>query len=707
VSEWVRAWHRWRRQNRFLLAAFVLLMTLSAGAFYLLQRTQAASPRELTNRLLLFVLWYFDISLIGVLLFILLRNLVRLGLEQRAGVLGSRFRTKLVLTYVGLTFLPVIFLFLIATNLLQRSIDRWFSAPVEEVLRGGAAVTVQLRELAEDRLRRQAGVAAEELAGDSGTARLTHLQELLGVDVIALYQGPRLVHAIADPRRIPRSLPPLPPGELLAPGSRSDRWRGGLLVRAWSPIGSSRSTVVVGDLLPREVLVHLERATAAEAAFQEMKLERGAITSTTILVFLAVTLLLLFATVWVGLYLSRRFTEPLLAVAAATQRVAEGNQLEEVAIPASDEVAALVSSFNAMVRRVRSTEREILASNQELGTLLATIPTGVLTVAPDGGTYRPNPAAARLLGRASNAGQWQPVATLPEPVRSAITDRAEQDGMATAPVAAELEVEGTLRHVEVTVRPLAGGGHVVAMDDLTQLIRAQRQAAWSEVARRIAHEIKNPLTPIRLAAERIQRRTSRLEGELRQVVSESCSAIIAQVADLKALVDAFHQYARMPAVNPRGADVGQLLHEVVALYDGLRHGVEVHLERPARSLAAVVDPTLLRLALVNLLDNAVEALREGGRITVRASVDHRTLVLEVEDDGVGLPTDDATLLVQPFYSTKGRGSGMGLALVQRIVVDHGGSLELERSVPHGTRARILLPGVLVGEPRAEDNAAVR
>jgi len=707
VSEWVRAWHRWRRQNRFLLAAFVVLMTLSVGAFYLLQRTQAASPRELTNRLLLFVLWYLDVSLIGVLLFILLRNLIRLGLEQRAGVLGSRFRTKLVLTYVGLTFLPVIFLFLIATNLLQRSIDRWFSAPVEEVLRGGAAVTVQLRELAEDRLRRQASVAADELLAHHGTDRLTELQALLGVDVIAFYQGQRLVHAIADPRRIPRSLPPLPPGELLAPGSRSDRWRGGLLVRAWSPVGTDGGTVVVGDLLPREVLVHLERATAAEATFQEMKLERGAITSTTILVFLAITLLLLFATVWVGLYLSRRFTEPLLAVAAATQRVAEGNQLEEVAIPASDEVAALVNSFNAMVRRVRSTEREILASNQELATLLATIPTGILTLAADGGRFRPNPAAARLLGGPIEAGQWRPLADLPEAVLATITGHLHEGAGTAAPVEVGLEVEGTIRHVEVTVRPLAGGGHVVAMDDLTQLVRAQRQAAWSEVARRIAHEIKNPLTPIRLAAERIQRRTSGLDGELREVVGEGCAAIIAQVADLKALVDAFHEYARMPAVSPRGADVGQLLQDVVALYGDLRDGLDINLERPTGSLAAVVDPTLLRLALVNLLDNAVEALPDGGRIVVRAAVDHRALVIEVEDDGVGLPTDDATLLVQPFYSTKGRGSGMGLALVQRIVVDHGGSLELERRLSQGTRARIVLPGALIGDPGTECGAAVR
>ena len=202
-----------------------------------------------------------------------------------------------------------------------------------------------------------------------------------------------LATAPAAAQQFPTTPPPLRWEEVPPSGVRANRWRGGLLVRAWAPVGGS-GVVVVGDMLPRELLLDLESTTAAHATFQEMKLQRGTVTATTVLVFLAVTLLLLFATVWVGLFLSRRFTEPLLAVAAATQRVAEGNRLEEVTIPASDEVAVLVDSFNAMVRRVRATEAEILASNQELGTLLATVPTGVLTVSPDGSRFRPNPAAA-------------------------------------------------------------------------------------------------------------------------------------------------------------------------------------------------------------------------------------------------------------------------------------------------------------------------
>jgi len=688
------AWRQYHRENRFLVGAFLFLMVLSVGAFYLLQRAQQTSPEELTNRLLLFILWYLDISLILILSFILLRNVVRLAVERRSGVLGSRFRTKLVLTYVGLTFVPVILIFLIATNLLQGSIDRWFSAPVETILRGGAEVTVQVRELIEDHLQRQAAVASEELGRSAGRQDLVRLQHLLGVDLVALYDGDDLEEMVADPRRIPASLPPLRWENLPSSGVRADRWRGGLLLRAWSLTADDRR-VVVGDMLPRELLLHLENAIAADAQFQEMKQKQGTIAATTVLVLLAITLLLLFATVWIGLFLSRRFTEPLLVVAGATQRVAEGDALEEVEVPASDEVAVLVNSFNAMVRRVRTTEAEILTSNQELTTLLATVPTGVLSVDTEGRHFRPNPAAAAMLGHLEWAHSWQPLHDLDQEGLKDLYKRLLPGRPADIRSEIDLDTGGETFRIDITSRPLPGGGRVVAMDDLTQLIQAQRQAAWSEVAQRIAHEIRNPLTPIRLAAERIQRRADGLDGELREIVTSGCEAIVAQVAGLKELVDAFQEYARMPTINPQPTDLGRILRELCSLYGGVREDLDVRARLPENEIWAMADPALLRQALVNLLDNAVWAIPGNGSIRIAAYVRDRDVVIEVEDTGVGLPTEDTETLVEPFFSTKGRGSGVGLALVHRIVSDHGGTLELRSLEEGGARVRIVLDNALV------------
>ena len=694
MSRLRETWGRYHRENRFLVALFVFLMVLSVGAFYLLQRAKDSSPEELTNRVLLFVLWYLDISLILILGFILIRNLVRLAVERRSGVLGSRFRTNLVLTYVGLTFVPVILIFLIATNLLQGSIDRWFSAPVETILRGGAQVTVQIRELVEDRLQRQAVVAAEELGDSRGRVALTRLQHLLGVDMIATYEDGDLEEAVADPRRIPASLPPLRWDDLPPSAVRSERWRGGLLIRAWSPIGDD-GRVVVGSMMPRELLFHLENAIAADASFQELKKTQGTITATTILVFLAITLLLLFATVWIGLYLSRRFTEPLLAVAGATRRVAEGDALEEVDVPASDEMAVLVDSFNAMVRRVRATEVEILASHQELATLLATVPTGVLSLNGENAMFRPNPAAAKMLGQPQWAHEWLPLEDLDRPGLEELHARLLPGQPTDTRCELDIDAGGDAIHVDITSRPLPGGGWVVAMDDLTQLVQAQRQAAWSDVAQRIAHEIKNPLTPIRLAAERIQRRADSLDEGMRDIVISGCEAIVGQVTGLKELVDAFQEYARMPAIDPRPTAVGQVLRELCSLYDGVRDGLEVRAELPDEEITAMVDPVMLRQVLVNLLDNAVSAIAGDGTIKIAARVEAEDVVIEVEDTGVGLPTEDTETLVEPFFSTKGRGSGMGLALVHRIVTDHGGVLKLESLSPGGTRVRIVLQGALI------------
>lgn len=681
------------RENRFLLRLFLGLLVLAVLAVFLLQRAQAASPSELTNRLLLFLLWYLDVSLIVVLLFILVRDLVRLAASWRRGVLGSRFRTKLVLTYVVLSFVPVIFIFLVATNLFQRSIDRWFSAPVEEVLQGGAALAEQARSLAEERLEDQARVAAERLSSEHGPEGLPELRALLGADLLAVYQNGRRLQAVTDPRRISGSLPQLPSSEVNVMGHRADRWRGGLLVRSWRPIpGPAEHVVVVGAMLPPRVLSHLERASAAYANFQQMKLHRRTITGTTVLVFLAVTLVLLFATVWTGLYLSRRFTSPLGAVVSATQRVAEGDQLEEVQVPARDEMAVLVSSFNAMVRRVRATEAKILASNQELATLLATVPTGVLTIDGHQQRVKANPAASRLLELGGDFDGWHPFSMLDKPGLEPLVDLLTQDLGPRGQHHVDLEVEGRVRHLEVSGRPLPGGGWVVALEDLTQLVHAQRSAAWSEVARQIAHEIKNPLTPIRLAAERVARHGRRIQDEtIRGVVQEGCSAIVDHVAGLKELVGAFHEYARMPSVTPEQTALEPVLRGVVELFRDVRSGVDVRLEWEGGGLEAHVDAALLRQALVNLMDNAVESIRDRGEVALCGRRTDESLILEVRDSGAGLPTTDTGVLTRPFFSTKGRGSGMGLALVHRIVADHGGSLELGARDGGGTVARITVP----------------
>jgi two-component system nitrogen regulation sensor histidine kinase NtrY len=698
VRDWRRRWQRYRRQNRFLVSLYLVLLLLVAGGFALFSRMAGLPPEELTNRLLTFMLWWFDLTLIAVLLFILLRNFLKLGLERRYGILGSRFRTKLLLSYLTLILVPTGLLFLLAAGLLSGAATSWFSAPVERMVRAGERLAEGMRADAEERVARSARVVALRL-GRIATepARVAELERLhaeIGNDLTGLVRSGAPVVELVDPHeRLLQHLPALGADALASDGVRTERFGGTLVVRAWRHLADG-SVVVVGEALP-EGLVDVQATLAAGgAAYERLKIERPTITATVVLGFGGLALLVVFAAIWLGLQLSRRFTAPLLALAATTQRVAGGESLEEVPLPAEDEVGLLVGSFNSMVRRLRAREEELHRTVDRLDTVLGAVRTGVLTLDAARSEVRGNPAAAAMLGVPELASGSLPLERLEA---AGLPRLVETIRTAEGPVRGSLSVRpgGIARHLEVAVVPLSQAespaGWVVALEDLTSLLRAQRQAAWSEVARRIAHQIKNPLTPIRLAAERVARHWERQSSELPEVIPAGCEAIVEHVQAMQEIVDAFARYARLPPVARRPVRLGDIVRQAVALYQGVRQGLRIRLDDASNGREILLDPEQFRQALTNLIDNAVEASPNGGAVTVAVRWEEDEAVVTVADEGAGLPPGDAEMLFQPFFSTKGRGSGVGLAIVQRIITDHGGTVRLEPNVPCGVRAVIRIP----------------
>lgn len=696
---WRRAWERYRRQSRFLVAVYLVLMVLAGGAFWLFGRLRDLPPAELTNRLLVFLLWWFDLTLIAVLLFMLLRNLTKLALERYHGVFGSRFRAKLVLSYLVLIFGPTLLVFWLSASLLSHAAARWFSEPVEEMATQGAALASGLRLEAEARARRSAAVLARELgrAGEGRAARvaaLERLHRLFGHQLTGVWRDGTAILELQDPRAQElRRLSPLESTALTNSGVRSERAGGTLVVRAWEVMPDG-TAVVVGEALPRELFQAQARLAAASAAWEQLKLQRTAMTATMVLGFGGFALLVVFAAVWLGLFLSRRFTAPLMALVATTERAAGGEALEEVPLPADDEVGLLVESFNAMVRRLQEKEAALRDTVHRLDTVLHAVRTGVLTADAERATVIGNPAAAALLALPELASR---PCSLEEVAAAGNARLVETLRSATGPVRGSITVEagGIARALELAVLPLGDSarpkGWVVALEDLTQLLRAQRQAAWSEVARRIAHQIKNPLTPIRLAAERIARHAEKGGESLGAVVPQGCAAIVEQVQAMQEMVDAFALYARLPPVALRPTNLGQLVSQLVALYDGLRPNLRFRLDNQLGDESVLLDPEQLRQALVNLLDNAAEASPAGGEVVVSLARSGQEITIVVADRGTGLVGDDPELLFQPFYSTKGRGSGIGLAVVQRIVTDHGGTVRLLPREGGGVEAVVTLP----------------
>ena len=699
MKPWRRTWLRWRRQNRFLIGLYLGLLVLVGLGYTLFSVMRRLPPEELTNRLLTFLLWWFDLTLIAVVLFVLLRNLFKLALERHLGLLGARFRTKLLLSYLVLIVVPTGLLFVLGVGLLSHAASSWFSAPVDGMAQSGARIAESLRDDTEARVRHNAAILARELGPVDGerarTRELTRLQALLGVPLAGLYRDGTAVLELVDPRqRELLRLPPLEAKLLVRGGVQRERFGGTVAVRAWEPIGEG-SVAVAGEAVLPALVQEQGRLAAAAAAYERLKLERPTITATTVLGFGALALVIVFAAMWLGLHLSRRFTEPLLALVATTQRVAGGDDLIEVPMPAEDEVGLLVSSFNAMVRRLRERDEELSATVRRLDAVLGAVRTGVLTLDAGRENVAANPAAAALLGMPHLTDERVPLEALTLAGLGKLADAIRgADGVTRGSLM--IYPGGVPRAVEVAVVPLGRADHpegwVVALEDLTQLVRAQRQAAWSEVARRIAHQIKNPLTPIRLAAERIARHVERRTPDLETVVPQGCRAIVDHVLAMQEMVDAFARYAKLPPMSRRPVLVSDLVRQVASLYDGVRNGVEVRFADGTAGLEVVLDPEQFRQVLTNLIENAVEASPAGATVTAATRLAGGQVEVEVTDHGSGLGVEDPELLFQPFYSTKGRGSGVGLAVVQRIVTDHGGTVRLEPNQPSGVRAVVRIPG---------------
>ncbi len=498
---------------------------------------------------------------------------------------------------------------------------------------------------------------------------------------------------------------------------------------AW-PIRPSQAAaagaVVVSELIPPEVTSAARRATSAYEQYEGAKVLKGPISGVYLAFFLMVTLLILVSATWLGLYLAKRITRPVRMLAEGARAIGAGQLDLRIEPETADELGSLVEAFNMMAAELRASQETIELSREDLQrtnsevearrryieTILERVATGVISLDAYGAIQTVNGAASRLLGLDEAAIGQAADAVLAradlEPLRP-LVERARQRELG---IIQEITLTRGDRevHLAAAATVLTGEdgrpeGAVLVLDDVTPLIRAQRVAAWRDVARRLAHEIKNPLTPIQLSAERLRRNFANAPPNVRALVDECTGAIVTEVEALKNLVDEFAQFARLRGPRTVPSDLNGLVEGTLRLYAGvLQHGT-LHVERHlAGDLPSVrIDAEQIRQVIINLVDNAMEAMggplapaRADGRpatITVATTHDARNglVRLVVSDNGPGVPPADRDKLFMPYYSTKGRGSGLGLAIVRRIVAEHGGAVEVGEAAPSGTVFTVELP----------------
>jgi two-component system nitrogen regulation sensor histidine kinase NtrY len=616
-----------------------------------------------------------------------IRSLAKLYFERRSGILGARIRTRLVLAFLAVGIAPSLMLFSLGRTFIRKNVDRWFMPDTMEVIQDGHHLTEAYRNQVRLRLR-----AASTHLHPEGIEDLGKERDTLGFDLLA-----RLPLKGTAASALARGLLP-PPLEAVEGGLQTLETPEGEWNLGVGDFDHHGDRMVAGVFIPREDwegMIRLEKRYQESFQIHAGRETLEALPQSTLL-FL--TMLTFFVALWTGMAIARTISEPVRALARAAQRVGLGDL--EVSLPeqGEDELAFLSRSFNAMTRDLRQSRSAIVtqaerieAQRAYLDQLMEALPVGILSWQRDGELRTFNSVARRWLG----VEHWDLLEHgWAELARQATLGRVPEL-LATVqahrrPHVEEIRIggEGDGRPVRAIVIPLTGGGVLAVLEDLSLLAQAEKRAAWQEVARRMAHEVKNPLTPIKLTTQRLQRRSR--EGRLdAQSMAEGAETILAEVASLTRLVDSFTQFAKLPAPHPTLLDAPDLVRQAIRLYEPTHPGITFHLDLPG-PLEAQWDGDMVKRALINMVDNAIGALDGRGNIRVALTPSGLLARLDVADDGPGVPEQDRKHLFEPYFSTKQRGTGLGLAIVRRIAEDHHGEARFE-PLEQGSLFSLLLP----------------
>lgn len=740
-----------RRRTVLLLSIgvavlFGLLVALNA---FNTTNVRFLNPETAGGTLLFTGLTVLFFLILLVFLLLLLRSILKLYAGQTSSALGARLRTRMVLGAVLIALAPAVFMFLFCFNLMNRSMDRWFSPNASELRLDSTQVVEELARYVTNNARQEAQSIAAATAADQQTSAL---QQELNAHHITLAGGFVMVfskemHLLASFQAPPEStqaslLPWLDQGEqemaiplrgplsasLATASSRSDEPMIAINSEEYA-LGTSNTgtgrVVVVALPMPRGLSQTAERIREGASEYWELFHARNRIRTVFVLVLLIITAIVFFSSVWLALFLSKQITRPVEALADAMDEIADGKYDHRVALQVSGEMAELVAAFNHMAadldtsrQLAESSSAQLTAANlaieerrRELETIVETIPSGVATLNGEGIVLQANRAFGALMGRSDDLslGREKIDSLLPAECAEEIAGiirRGQRMGAASTEI--DLHARGHVMHLAVTSARLdlfnGQQGTVLVMEDTTELLRAQRQLAWKEVAQRVAHEIKNPLTPIALSADRIRRHLDHGKSDSSTVIRKCSEVILGCVSTLRSLVDQFSALAEFPAPQPRPCDLNQVIDEAMAQFAGRLEGITVSWDLEKQLPPVMADPVAIRRALANLIDNAAEAM-QGSLLRVLGlhsviSEDETAVEITISDTGHGLTDEIRERLFLPFYSTKQRGTGLGLSIAAKIAQEHGGSLRAEANTPKGARFVLRLPLIEQSETSA-------
>lgn len=745
-----------RQRSVALLAAGVVVFFALLGALQAFTTSNVSflNPDTSGETLAFTGLTLVIFLLLLVLLMLLLRNIFKVYASQASSALGARLRTRMVIGAALIALMPAAFMFLFSFLLMNRSIDRWFSPNTSELHEDSRRVVVELVQYVAGNARVEAESIADSGAPNGDRRRLeselgSHRITLAGGFVVvydkdksmlASFQAPpessqaTLVTWPAEGERAGVTLQGALSGILYSAAQRKDepvlQVAGREYALGMAPTPSGKA-VVVALPMPEGLGQTTARIRAGVNEYWQLFRSRNRIRTPFFLMLLLITVFIFFSSVWLAMFLSKQITRPVEALGEAMDRIAAGEYEQRVGVTGTDEMADLVRSFNHMAadletsrQLAESSQAQLKAANEaieerrrELETIVETIPSGVVTLDGKGVVLQSNRAFAELMGRhggSSLVGEKLEALLTPEHADefAGVIRRGRRMGAASTEI--DFHARGRTMHLAVTSARLeldrGRPGTVLVVEDTTELLRAQRQMAWKEVAQRVAHEIKNPLTPIALSAERIGKHLDRAQPDSPSIIRKCSEIILGCVGTLRTLVDQFSALAQFPAPQPCPCDMNQIAQEALALFSGRLEGITVKLDLEPSLPTVLADHGAVRRALANLVDNAAEAMH-GSLLRVLGvrtalSEDGEAVEVTVSDTGHGLTDEIRERLFLPFYSTKHRGTGLGLSIAAKIAQEHGGSIRAESNSPKGARFLLRLPLMEATAPGApEDESA--
>jgi two-component system, NtrC family, nitrogen regulation sensor histidine kinase NtrY len=707
-----------KRRRREGIVILITALMVAALIFFEVQLPDVTPEYSLGSNIVFFLLINVNIILLGLLVFLVVRNLVKLVVERRRHMLGARLQARLVLAFVGLSLVPSVLLFIIAGGLLRRSVDRWFDSKVESALQASLEIgQTYYQNSANNALfyARQLSdrITAEGLVDPSRLAELKKFVEAkqreYNLGTVELFSPDGQPFVVAFNQQVPTGVTIKPESEFLNRAlrglevTRTQAFGEGDVIRGGVPIYARDKrilgVVVVDYYVPKSISKRAIQISQSYEQYKYLTFLKAPVKNSYLLTMLLITLVIIFAATWCGIYLSKGITVPIQKLAEGTHQVALGNWDYKIEAGGDDEIGVLMNSFNHMTGDLKQIKLELERRGKVVQTLMANIAAGVVSIDPSGKVTTWNKAAEQLLGVAAERALGKSYAEVfrAEPLRGIREIVDSVKGGESIEREIKLSLQEQLRSVVLSAATLHDDdgsilGIMLFLEDITQIQRVQRMEAWREVARRIAHEIKNPLTPIQLSAQRLRKRYANILEEDGGILDKCTTTIIQQVDELKNLVNEFSQFARLPSARPMPNDLNQIVNEALVLFKEGHHGIQFQFG--AGDLPPVeLDRDQMKRVLMNLLDNAVAAVEGRGEIKLATSYERArgVVTLEVADNGCGLAPELRTKIFEPYFSTKENGTGLGLTIVSQIVEDHRGYIRAWPNDPQGTRITIELP----------------